>query len=83
MNKRRILIPLLAVMSLTCPVYALTWQEFLEALETESFDFPVNARNKQVTCWKKVYWEEYVEGNSDYRGYVNSYTEEFEINCPY
>ena len=70
-------------MSISFPVYALTWKEFLEALETEGFDFPVNARNKQVTCWKKVYWEEYVEGNSDYRGYVNSYTEEFEINCPY
>ena len=70
-------------MSITFPVYALTWKEFLEALETESFDFPVNARNKQVTCWKKVYWEEYVEGNSYSSGYVKTFNKEFKIDCPY
>ena len=83
MNKSRILIYLITMMSLSLPVYSLTWNEVLEALETESFDFPVNARNKQVTCWKEVSWEEYIEGDSGYRGYVNSFNEKIKINCPY
>ncbi len=83
MKKSRILISLISILTFSFPVYALTWEEILEALETESFEFPANARNKQVTCWKEVYWEEYIEGNSDYRGYVNSYTDKYEITCPY
>ena len=83
MTKSRIFISLITLMSLTFPVYSLTWKEFLEALKTESFNFPENARNKQVSCWKEVYWEEYIEGNSDYQGYVNSHTKKIKINCPY
>jgi len=65
------------------PLYSLTWKEFLDAFENKSFNFPINARNKQVNCWKEVYWEEYIEGDSDTRGYVNTYREKFKINCPY
>ena len=83
MNKIKVSIPLMIMILISLPVYSLTWKEILEALETESYDFPVNARNKQVTCWKEVYWEEYIEGDADYKGYVNSYTDKIKINCPY
>ena len=45
-------------------------------------DFPANAKNKHVTCWKKVYWEEYIEGDSYTAGYVKKYRKEIKINCP-
>ncbi len=84
MMKGKILISLLTMISLSLQVNAITWKEFLDALENiDGYEFPENARNKQVSCWKRVYWEEYIEGNSDYRGYVNSYTDEFEIDCPF
>ena len=84
MKKSKILISLLTMISLSLQVNAITWKEFLDALENiDGYEFPENARNKQVSGWKRVYWAEYIEGNSDYRGYVNSYTDEFEIDCPF
>ncbi len=83
MNKIKVSIPLMIMILISLPVFSLTWEEIFEALGTESYDFPVNARNKQVTCWKEVYWEEYIEGDSDYKGYVNSYNDKIKINCPY
>ena len=83
MTKFRILIFFILIISPSLPLYGLTWKEFLDAFQTQSFNFPPNARNKQVTCWKEVYWEEYIEGNYENRGYVNSYQEKIKINCPY
>ena len=65
------------------PAFSLTWNEFLEAVSSDQYDFPSNARNKNVTCWKKVYWEEYIEGDSYTSGYVKTYRKEIEIDCPW
>ncbi len=66
----------------TFPSFSLTWKEIFESLKNESYNFPENATNKRVTCWKKVYWEEYVEGNKIDPGYVNSFKKEIKIDCP-
>ena len=55
------------------PVSALTWKELLNAIKIQKYDFPANAKNKHVSCWKKVYWEEYVEGDSYNVGYVKKF----------
>ena len=83
MNKIKVSIPLTIMILISLPVFSLTWEEIFEALGTESYDFPINARNKQVTCWKEVYWEEYIEGDLNYKGYVNSYNDKIKINCPF
>ena len=64
------------------PSFSLTWREILESFKIESYNFPENATNKKVSCWKKVYWEEYVESNKIDPGYVNSFKKEIKINCP-
>ena len=63
--------------------YSITWKEIFDAVKKEKFDFPVNARNKQVNCYKDVYWEEYIEGNSFSSGYVKEFRKKIKINCPY
>ena len=73
----------ITLLSFAAPVYAFTWQEVLDAVSPDKYDFPPNAKNKHVTCWKKVYWEEYIEGDSYTVGYVQEYREEIKINCPY
>ena len=73
----------ITLLSFASPVYSLTWQEVLDAVSPDKYDFPANAKNKHVTCWKKVYWEEYIEGDSYKAGYVKKYRKEIKINCPY
>ena len=73
----------ITLLSFASPVSSLTWQEILDAVSPDKYDFPINAKNKNVTCWKKVYWEEYIEGDSYTVGYVQEYREEIKINCPY
>ena len=80
--KKKLLLLVVIVCS-TSSSFGLTWKEFFDALGTYSYEFPDNASNKQVTCWKKVYWEEYVEGNSYSSGYVKTFNKEFKIDCPY
>ena len=72
----------ITLLSFTSPIYSLTWQDVLEAVSPDKYDFPANAKNKNVTCWKKVYWEEYIEGDSYKEGYVKKYRKELKINCP-
>ena len=74
----------LAIISIffTAPSYSLTWQEVFEAISPDKYNFPDNAKNKNVTCWKKVYWEEYVEGDSYQSGYVQQHRKEIKIKCP-
>ena len=83
MKKKRIIFLLLTLFPLHLPLYSLTWHEFLETLSPDKYDFPINAKNKNVTCWKKVYWEEYIEGDSYTSGYVKKYRKEIKIDCPY
>tara|TARA_Y100001968_G_C18964024_1_gene529123 strand:- start:135 stop:437 length:303 start_codon:yes stop_codon:yes gene_type:complete len=71
------------LLSFPSPVNSLTWQELFDAVSPDKFNFPTNANNKQVTCWKKVYWEEYIEGDAYTSGYVKKYRKEIKINCPY
>ena len=72
----------ITLLSFASPAYSLTWQEILDAVSLDKYDFPANAKNKHVTCWKKVYWEEYIEGDSYIAGYVKKYRKEIKINCP-
>ena len=85
MKKSKLLFLFITLITFSFPLYSLTWKEFFDALQTEDlhFNFPKNAKNKQVTCWKKVYWEEYIEGNAMNKGYVNSFNKEIKITCPY
>ncbi len=69
-------------LSLGAPIHSLTWKEVFEALSPDKYDFPANARNKNVTCWKKIYWEEYIEGDAYTSGYVKEYRKDIKINCP-
>ena len=81
--KKRVFLLLFTIFSCYLPLSGLTWKEFFDALNTENYEFPHNASNKQVTCWKRVYWEEYIEGNSNSSGYVRTFNKEFQIDCPY
>ena len=44
----------ITLLSFASPVYCLTWQEILDAVSLDKYDFPSNAKNKHVTFWKKV-----------------------------
>ncbi len=77
------LLLIMAALSCFLPAYSLTWKEFFNSMPSDKYNFPANAKNKNVTCWKKVYWEEYIEGNSYTSGYVKKYRKELKINCPY
>ena len=60
-GQKGIFILVITFLSLGSPIHSLTWEEVFEAISPDKFDFPANAKNKNVTCWKKVYWEEYIE----------------------
>tara|TARA_Y100001968_G_C19451332_1_gene768865 strand:- start:5167 stop:5415 length:249 start_codon:yes stop_codon:yes gene_type:complete len=73
----------LALLATFSSVKALTWKELYNAVSPEKYNFPANAKNKNVTCWKRVYWEEYIEGDAYRSGYVKEYRKELKITCPY
>ena len=83
MRKKRTFIFLIYVILIALPSYSLTWKEIFDAVSKDKYDFPANAKNKNVTCWKKVYWEEYIEGDSYNSGYVKQFRKELKISCPY
>ena len=82
MKEMRIFLLVITLLSFGSSVHSLTWEEILNAISQEKYDFPANAKNKNVTCWKNVYWEEYIEGDSYASGYVKKYRKEIKINCP-
>ena len=82
MKNKRIFLLLITFISFYSPVNSLTWQDVLDAVSLDKYNFPDNAKNKNVTCWKKVYWEEYIEGDSYNSGYVKQYRKEIKISCP-
>ena len=82
MKQTQIILIAITFISLEAPIRSLTWQEVFEAISPDKYDFPDNAKNKNVTCWKKIYWEEYVEGDSYQSGYVQQHRKEIKIKCP-
>ena len=72
----------LAVLTLISPAQAVTWQEVLDAISQHKYNFPIHARNKNVSCIKVVTWEEYVEGSGRHQGYVRHQKRRFRIQCP-
>ena len=74
---------LITLFLFTSPVYSFNWKEFLNSVAPDKYDFPINARNKNVTCWKIVYWEEYIEGDAHRSGHVKKNRKELKIDCPY
>lgn len=83
MKKNRNFILLIYVIFIALPSYSITWKEILDAVSQPKYDFPDNAKNKNVTCWKRVSWEEYIEGDAYNSGYVKQFRKELKINCPY
>ena len=69
-------------LSFGLPIHSVTWEEVFKALSQDKYDFPANAKNKNVTCWKNIYWEEYIEGDSYTSGYVKKFRKRIKINCP-
>ena len=86
MRLNRKFILLIILFLFTSPLYSFTWKEFLDSLASvapDKYDFPKNAKNKKVTCWKIASWEIYVEGDSSRSGYVKRNRKEIKIDCPY
>ena len=81
MTKKGLLIGL-ALVSIGAPAEALTWKEVFDAISHESYNFPISARNKSVTCTKHIRWEEYVEGSGRHKGYVRHQYKKMRIPCP-
>ena len=80
--KTKSLLLCIAVLTLLSPAQAVTWQEILDAVNHQKYDFPIYATNKSVSCIKVVKWEEYVEGSGRHQGYVRHQKRRFRIQCP-
>ncbi len=80
--KREGLLIGLVLVSIAAPAQALTWQEVLDAVSKESYNFPHQATNKSVACTKHIRWEEYVEGSGRHKGYVRHQYKKMRIPCP-
>ena len=70
------------VMMLNVPsANALTWREFWEPFTEHSHTYHPRIRNKVVTCYKHIRYEEYIAGNSHSSGYVRHHHEKYKIPC--
>ncbi len=77
----RVLILMVLVLNIP-PVNALTWKEVWHSLGESSYNIhPRIIRNKVVTCYKHIRYEEYISGNSHHRGYVRHHHEKYKIPC--
>ncbi len=80
--KLKTLIGVTAALFLSAPAEALTWKEFWQPF-VEAYNNPQYTTKKEVTCFKRVYSEEYVQGNSSHPGYVRHYRRRIPIPCGY
>lgn len=66
----------LALIFISTPSQAITWEEFWEP-----FSYEYGSKIKTVECYKTIYYERYIPGNGYSRGYVRSWIEKVRIPC--
>lgn len=71
----------LALVLLATPAQAVTWKEFWEPFRGDYHYHRYQRVQRQVTCTKRIYREEYVPGTEWSPGYVRNWTQVVEVPC--
>jgi hypothetical protein len=71
----------LTLVLLATPAQAITWKEFWEPFRGDYHYHRHQRVERQVSCTKRIYHEEYVPGTEWSPGYVRNWTQVVKVPC--